>query len=137
MNRTAPACRCSGSEIAVDDGGGRFKQSGICEVLLETLADLCKIAAGADTFVHNDAHGDAALEHDFAVLADRDLTQIAHGDEYARCAEFVNVMINVVRADARKVRDTKTDMERTGFDDLARKQTVLIEQLEQTYAEVA
>ena len=85
------------------------------------------LRTGADALVHDDADRDALLEHDLPFPSLRNLVRDAHRHDHSRRTEVVDVVIDRVGADARKIRDRHRAVERACVDDAFRQQTDLLE----------
>ena len=116
--------------VNVDNRRRCFQQLGMRQIVLDTMTNLCKVAAGTNTLIRYNAHGDAALDDDFASFAYGHFAKITHGDKYACRAKLIQVVVDVVGTDAGKIRDTEADVEGACLDDGIREQTVFIHELE-------
>ena len=93
---------------------GLFQKLWITQVFLQRTESESKIMAGADAFIHYHAHRQAAGYLDLTVMVTAShITQIAQSAGHAGCAEIINVMINMVGADAGQVRYQHTGVEGT------------------------
>ena len=89
------------------------------------------VRSGCDALVHDDAKRHTADKFDLPVLADGDLTRVAHRHDHGGGTEVVNVMVNVICTNARKIRDRHAAMERACLDDAFGQQAVLVHPFQQ------
>ncbi len=113
---------------------GTFHEGGICKLPLDMGEELGEIVAGGDALVHDHAQGDAPVEHDAGAGAAGHLAHVAHGDAHAGGSEVVNVVVDVVGADAGQIGDEKAGVEGAGVDDGLGQQVVPVGPADEIYA---
>lgn len=103
--------------VVVDDLGRALQEAGILQVDGDAVEGAGIVGARADALVHHKADGHALLVHDLALDPLGDFHRVAHGGDHRGRAEFIHVVVDVVRADGGQVRDDHGLVEGTGVHD--------------------